>query len=481
MAVGQYGSVYTSPDGVTWTQTALLQWETYYSSVAYGNGTFVMAGFAHPAGIEMMSPAICTSPDGITWTAARVPLPYGTLVSVNYCNGMFVAVGSAYARPNTGLYIPLILTSSDGVTWSQANTPACLETLYAVTYGGGKYVAVGDGPVLTSRDGVNWNKAYSPPPGTYFSGIAYGDGYFMAAAGGGLRLFRRHFVESRACAGRDGWSPKHYLCRRAIRDRGMAWADYVLSKWELDREDCGRQLDHIRIRRLWKGDLRGGGKIKQQRGQGGGRGHVSRRGHLDRPGFFGNQPRSLKHCLRQWGLRGGRRLQYLPDGNAGHRDLVPTAITWQGISTPEGVRLMSVIYENSAFLALGYDNSLYDSGLVALTSTDGVDWTRLNISFTHAAPYSVAYGKGIFVAVGGETSESFAIITSPDGVNWTGRTAPGPETYLLAVAYGNGAFVAGGTGRFTHLNRRSLMDYCDPARQTHRSTLRRLTATGPSS
>jgi hypothetical protein len=52
---------------------------------------------------------------------------------------------------------------------------------------------------------------------------------------------------------------------------------------------------------------------------------------------------------------------------------------------------------------------------------------------------AVAYGNGLFVAVGyGGT-----ILTSPDGAGWTARTS-GTSNALLGVAYGNGKFVAVG-------------------------------------
>jgi hypothetical protein len=51
----------------------------------------------------------------------------------------------------------------------------------------------------------------------------------------------------------------------------------------------------------------------------------------------------------------------------------------------------------------------------------------------------VAYGNGLFVAVGSRG----AILTSPDGVNWTAQTSPTSDD-LSAVTYGNGTFVAVG-------------------------------------
>jgi hypothetical protein len=80
-----------------------------------------------------------------------------------------------------------------------------------------------------------------------------------------------------------------------------------------------------------------------------------------------------------------------------------------------------------------------DDGAI-LTSPDGVSWT-VRTSGTSNLLFGVAYGNGLFVAVG----MSGTILTSPDGVNWTARTS-GTSNSLRGVTYGNGLFVAvGGT------------------------------------
>jgi len=73
-----------------------------------------------------------------------------------------------------------------------------------------------------------------------------------------------------------------------------------------------------------------------------------------------------------------------------------------------------------------------------LTSPDGTAWTLRN-SGTSNDLRSVAYGNGLFVAVG----EDGAILTSPDGASWTQRTS-GTSNRLRGVTYGNGLFVAVG-------------------------------------
>jgi hypothetical protein len=66
-------------------------------------------------------------------------------------------------------------------------------------------------------------------------------------------------------------------------------------------------------------------------------------------------------------------------------------------------------------------------------------WTWRNPLPTGDALNSVAYGSGLFVAVG----DAATIVTSAEGVNWTLRREGG-DNVLSGIAYGNGQFVAAG-------------------------------------
>jgi hypothetical protein len=72
----------------------------------------------------------------------------------------------------------------------------------------------------------------------------------------------------------------------------------------------------------------------------------------------------------------------------------------------------------------------------------GTTWT-LRIGLNHLS--SVAYGNGLFVAVGRSDAGRGTILTSPDGVTWTVRASP-TSNQLNGVTYGNGLFVAVGGG-----------------------------------
>ena len=105
VAVGDIGTILTSPDGITWTSrtsgvSVVLSGVTYSESL----GLFVAVGG---------SGTILTSPDGITWTSRTSGVSTdlrGTVYSEPL--GLFVAVGGNR----------IILTSSDGVTWTSRSS-----------------------------------------------------------------------------------------------------------------------------------------------------------------------------------------------------------------------------------------------------------------------------------------------------------------------------------------------------------------------
>lgn len=79
-----------------------------------------------------------------------------------------------------------------------------------------------------------------------------------------------------------------------------------------------------------------------------------------------------------------------------------------------------------------------DSGKISY-STDGSTWTNTNP--TGAGFASVAYGNGLFVAVGSQNSGT-PLWTSASGSSWTQRAAGTGGANLDDVAYGNGLWIA---------------------------------------
>ena len=148
--------------------------------------------------------------------------------------------------------------------------------------------------------------------------------------------------------------------------------------------------------------------------------------------------RTVAYINNQWIVGGdGATFATSTDGN-NWRDFKPTVTN--GLTT-----CYSIAYGNGIWVAVGKDGWSYGK---IMYSTDGINWTvsASNVFGMNGYVYKVAYGQdgsgnGLWVAVG---SGANTIATSTDGITWIGRgsifgTARG-------VAYGNGLWVAVGQG-----------------------------------
>ncbi len=131
---------------------------------------------------------------------------------------------------------------------------------------------------------------------------------------------------------------------------------------------------------------------------------------------------------------GTRVTAYSDDGAswATHNDGTP----WMGNAFLHGI-----IHDGAQFLACGMN---YHSGWVrsVFTSPNGTHWTERYFSPTSTGNtyfYDMAYGNGIYVAVGSDGQ----IVRSTDGTNWS-SVSSGTTTNLQGVGYGDGIFVAVG-------------------------------------
>src|SRR5207247_7843590 len=110
-------------------------------------------------------------------------------------------------------------------------------------------------------------------------------------------------------------------------------------------------------------------------------------------------------------------------------------VHWRPRQAVKGFHFYQIAYGNGQFVASG--GSSAGPGGILLTSSDGVNWLKVYISFSRKDVGGIAYGNGQFVAVGNLGT----ILTSTDGTNWV-QQQPGTTIGLRGVAYGNGPFVA---------------------------------------
>lgn len=168
--VAGYGTLWSSPDGVSWTATD-LQEDAYARGVASDGQRIVVVG-------ERGS--ILTSPDGVGWTRVEVGVE-GDLNEVTWGATGFVAVGDH----------GVALWSPNGVAWARTETGTDLDLQDVIVTTEGYLAAGDDGLALASRDGRTWQLEATPTSSTIF-GLTQTDTAAVAVGRNGL-------VERRSC------------------------------------------------------------------------------------------------------------------------------------------------------------------------------------------------------------------------------------------------------------------------------------------
>lgn len=146
------GTLFSSPDAITWTSRTSGFGANGINKIAYGNGLWVAVG---------VNGTLTTSTDGITWTSRTSQFGTGQIRDVKYANSLWVAVGQNSTGPALG-----ISTSTDGLTWTARTVTGTIGTsANSVDYGNGYWV-------LTAANATN-NAAYSTN-GTTWTAFATG-------------------------------------------------------------------------------------------------------------------------------------------------------------------------------------------------------------------------------------------------------------------------------------------------------------------
>jgi hypothetical protein len=162
---GNSAAATTSTNGVTWAPQTLPGAAANWYSVAYGNVGGTTPTFVAISGGGSPGTIAATSPDGATWTARTLPTT-AAWTSVAYGNGTFVAISGSAST--------VAASSTDGITWIARTLPT--SNWNSVVYGNGTFVAVGGGTVAaTSPDGVTWLSRTLPGASNNWSSVAYGN------------------------------------------------------------------------------------------------------------------------------------------------------------------------------------------------------------------------------------------------------------------------------------------------------------------
>lgn len=155
IAVGDNGRILTSADAQTWFGQVIPPTiiNPVLNGIAASSSRIVAVGTqfdssSNPTGL------IITSPDGITWTPVTVPIQ-ASLNAVIWSGSQFVAVGSILGQPTAEA---TAVTSPDGLNWSNPISFTELTFLTDISWSGSRFVAVGYSGAMTSTDGSTWQQ-----------------------------------------------------------------------------------------------------------------------------------------------------------------------------------------------------------------------------------------------------------------------------------------------------------------------------------
>ncbi len=163
---GSYkNDVWYSTDGINWTEaTSGANWAARgnFDAVVHDNKMWVSAGSFESGGHTTPRSDVWSSPDGITWTQAsdgQFPARYGQS-TLAYDNKLWMMAGYG------GSYKSDVWSSPDGITWTEETSSAAWGGKYnssAVVYDNKMWLMAGGqsggSDVWSSTDGVTWSIA----------------------------------------------------------------------------------------------------------------------------------------------------------------------------------------------------------------------------------------------------------------------------------------------------------------------------------
>lgn len=189
VAVGDFGTILTSGNGVDWTLELVPPAVTNRTLLGVGGTTNLLLAVGE-AGTVLRSTASARSepgsvtsgsggPVGVIWTAIDPPTTHDLQGVGVLRNSLYVLTGDKGT----------VLVSPDGLTWHKQTTPTT-RLLSSVTEWPGGLVATGDdGTIITSPDGYHWTACADVPHTTnWLYRVRYLNGILVTVGQNGTLL-----------------------------------------------------------------------------------------------------------------------------------------------------------------------------------------------------------------------------------------------------------------------------------------------------
>lgn len=457
VAVGTFGTVVTSPNGIDWSLQSSGT-PRQLNTIIFADGRFVAGGDQG---------TFLWSSNGLDWAVVSVPsvsnyniLALGFGKNTNFPDRGFVALASPPSA--TGGSRKLI--SPDGVTWTINNLPSheSFSSGYtSIAFGNGAFVASGyaenDRPIFTLYSlsaGFSWTTSQDAivGPVTFANDLFVIVRGFATPTGDGILASTTTNAASWPPGSHSDAVRARSICYGggrfvAVGGRGFTGNSADGTNWTTHHAPTDTQLLGITY---------GSGL------------YVT----VGAAGVILTSPDAITWTLRShgtgrnWNKVAAANSGFFAVGSGGNVAWSTNGSTWEFRPAPTSNALNAAIYVEKTYLAVGDSGSILlgsepsnlvpqASGTVAtlagvafnsgtfivvgasgtiLSSTDAAQWV-IRPSGTTSDLLDITYGEGQFVAVGGNGT----ILTSDDGIIWTLRESP-TNRRLTKIAYGNGQF-----------------------------------------
>ncbi|MDB6073735.1 MAG: hypothetical protein JWO89_1375, partial [Verrucomicrobiaceae bacterium] len=443
LAVGDYGHVATSPDGIVWSDVILpgTARSSFLGAASNGLQT-VIVGYDY--GSYPSFPFIFSSSDLVHWTRSTVPAVTGGAQAVVWNGSKFVVVGGSFDIHGNEEQA-IVMTSTDGVVWALGTPPAAAKMLENLIWAGDKFIAFNyTNKAYTSPDGVTWTERSLGTKGI-INGVSVTGTQVLAVGLGGVI---------------------------ANSTNGTTWTQRASGVTTLDLEGVVKTAtNYIAIGGFHSIFTSPDGVVWTARSTG-----------ADLWGSLASVVWSGTKFVAVGGDYYDNTVPMLsftsPDGTHWTKSSTPVkaaplAVAWSGslfagvgtrgsiVTSTDGLTWVSrvsgttltlrdVIWSGSQFVAVGGNETNEDyqqqaSGSIVLTSPNGITWTRRTIPTIHALE-GIAFNGSLYVAVGrssydGGNTEA-VVLTSPDAVNWIGHNSDVMQKDLGHIIWNGSLFVA---------------------------------------
>ena len=401
VAVGA-SKVFTSSDGLAWTDNALPK-QTTFNGVAWGGGRWIVVG---------NSRTILTSTDGVAWTdVTPTNITSATFYRAAYANGRWVVVGSSGRIAN----------STDGTNWNSA-TSGVTSTIYGVADWQGQFIAAtSDGKLLSSADGSTWGSVSLSPARSLYAVRAAGSQIVAVGDYGNIFQGNSLATASLVSGGRHNDIYALLPSEEAVIAGGYgfdsdigtsgAWSGplaalyYPSNAWQSWTAGTNQQTT-----------VRGLAALGNAYAAVGDSGNIYT--STDRTNWV-KQTSGTTSSLRS--ISAGTS-NFVAVGASGRILTSLDGTNWTIQTSLTANTLAAICYGGGQFVAVGTSGT-------TLTSPDGINWTTRTNGVTQSLN-AIIWANGIgYVAVG----TSGTVLTSSNGVSWTRQTLDNSDS-LSCVA-----------------------------------------------